>query len=62
MEATMAGNVLTQALARGYLTSPREIREVIHRSTKMVDYEPQDAGIWEDRYARYLQITEAAKR
>ncbi len=61
VEATVAGNILTQALARGYLASSREIREVIHRSTKIVEYEPKDAGIWEDRYARYLQITEAAK-
>ena len=61
VEATVAGNVLAQALACGYLASPREIREVIHRSSTMVEYEPKDAGIWEDRYARYLQITEAAK-
>jgi rhamnulokinase len=60
-EATLAGNVLTQAVARGCLASPKESREVIHRSTNMMEYEPKGAGIWEDRYSRYLQITEAAK-
>lgn len=61
VEATVAGNVLTQALARGYLASPGEIREVVHRSNEMVEYEPKDAGTWEDRYGRYLQIAEATK-
>jgi sugar (pentulose or hexulose) kinase len=60
VEATVAGNILTQALGRGYLTSPDEIREVIRRSTAMAEYEPKDAGIWEDRYAKYLQMIEAA--
>jgi rhamnulokinase len=56
VEATVAANVLTQAVARAYLTSPDEIREVIRRSTKMEEYEPTDAGFWEDRYAKYLQL------
>jgi rhamnulokinase len=60
-EATVAGNILTQAVGRGYLTSPEEIREVIRRSTKLVEYEPKDAGIWEDRYAQYLQMIERTK-
>jgi len=60
-EATVAGNILTQAVGRGYLTSPREIREVIRRSTTMLEYEPKDAGIWEDRYAKYLQIIEGTE-
>jgi rhamnulokinase/L-fuculokinase len=60
-EATVAGNILTQAVGRGYLTSPGEIREVIRRSTAMVEYEPKDAGIWEDRYAKYLQIIEDSR-
>jgi hypothetical protein len=57
----VAGNILTQAVGRGYLTSPGEIREVIRRSTAMVEYEPKDAGIWEDRYAKYLQIIEDSR-
>jgi len=61
VEATVAGNILTQAVGRAYLTSPGEIREVIRRSTRMVEYEPKDAGIWEDRYAKYLQIIEDSR-
>lgn len=62
VEATVAGNILTQALARGYLSSPREVRTVIQRSTKLVKYAPQGAERWEDRYVRYLQLTDPAKR
>ncbi len=60
-EATMAGNVLTQAVARGYLASPGEVREVIHRSSALAQYEPRDSAIWEDCYARYLRVVETAK-
>ena len=61
VEATVAGNILTQAVGRGYLASAGEIREVLRRSTAMVEYEPKDAGIWEDRYARYLEMIERIK-
>jgi sugar (pentulose or hexulose) kinase len=55
-DATVAGNILGQALVLGYVASPQEIREVIRRSTAMQEYEPEDTALWEDRYAEYLKI------
>jgi len=57
-EATATGNVLVQALARGYLSSPQEIRDVVRESSTLVEYEPHDASRWEDRYAQYLRLLE----
>lgn len=61
-EATVAGNVLVQALARGYISSPAEIREVVRRSTKPVEYMPRDMPRHQERYGEYLRILEKARR
>lgn len=47
IEATVMGNLLTQARADGELSSLAEIREVIRNSSKVQRYEPRDHGIWE---------------
>ncbi|MGD1101067.1 MAG: rhamnulokinase family protein [Terriglobia bacterium] len=60
VEATVAGNVLVQAMATRYLSTPAEIREVVRRSTKLTEYEPRDQALWEDRYGTYLQIVQRA--
>ena len=56
VEATVAGNVLVQALACGYLDSPQEVRDVVRESSALVEYEPHDVARWEDRYRRYLGL------
>jgi rhamnulokinase len=56
VEATVAGNILVQALATKHFSSPGEIREVVRRSTRLMEYEPAERALWEDRYARYLQL------
>lgn len=60
-EATLMGNVLVQALARGYLASPTEVPEVVRRSTSVAEYEPRNTSIWEDRFANYLRLLERIK-
>ena len=55
-EATVAGNVLVQALARGFLRSPQEIRDVVRASFELVEYEPHDTAQWEGPYGRYLDL------
>lgn len=42
VEATVMGNLLTQARADGELSSLGEMREVVRRSSKMQHYEPLD--------------------
>ena len=58
VEATVAGNVLVQALACGYLNSPRQIRGVVRESSTLVEYEPHDSTRWQDRYGEYLALIE----
>ena len=55
-EATVAGNVLVQAVARGFVRSPQEIRDVVRESFSLVEYEPHDTAQWEDRYGRYVDL------
>ncbi len=52
VEATAAGNVLTQALGLGVLGSLAEAREVVRRSFDVVTYEPRDSAAWEEPYRR----------
>jgi rhamnulokinase len=60
-EATVIGNVLVQAYARGYLSSAEEIREVVRASTELVEYEPRPGGVWDERYGLYLRVLEEGR-
>lgn len=53
-EATAAGNVMVQALARGQVSSLEEVRAVIARSTQLRHYEPEQTSEW-DRTHQSLQ-------
>ncbi len=61
MEATVAGNLLVQAWACGRLESHESIRQVVRRSTPIVEYQPGDTASWENRYAAYLRIVGSAQ-
>ena len=56
VEATAAGNVLMQALARGRLGTLDEVREVVRRSFDVERYEPGAAAGWDEAYARFLTL------
>jgi rhamnulokinase len=56
VEATVAGNVLVQALSRGRLGSAQDIRDVVRRSTRIIEYEPRDQARWDGRYEQWQQI------
>jgi len=58
VEATAAGNVLMQALARGHLASLAEARELVRRSFEVITYEPGATEGWDEAYAQYLTIRE----
>jgi rhamnulokinase len=61
-EATVAGNVLVQALALGALSSPAEVREVVRRSSDLVEYVPHNTDFWEARYGAYQRTLPAMGR
>ena len=58
VEATAAGNILTQAMARGALSSLSDVRAVVRRSFPVETYEPNAAnrGAWDDAYERFLKL------
>jgi rhamnulokinase len=54
VEATAVGNVLTQAMALGYVGSLGEARQIVRHSFDLVTYEPVDARQWEEAYRRLV--------
>src|SRR5262249_31773380 len=56
VEATAAGNVLTQALGLGLLGSLADAREVVRRSFDVVTYEPGHPDAWHGPYRRFLDF------
>jgi len=57
-EATAAGTILLQALARGSLTSLSELRQVVRRSYDLVTYEPHPSAGWDEAYDAFLRLGE----
>lgn len=58
VEATAAGNVLTQAMALGDIGSVDEMRAVIRASFDVETFEPQETDVWAERYAAYRAMKE----
>jgi rhamnulokinase len=53
VEATAAGNVLLQAMARGRIASLADARAIVAASFPVDVYEPQDGAAWDDAYGRF---------
>jgi sugar (pentulose or hexulose) kinase len=53
-EATSAGNILVQMIALGDLSNLAEGRELVRRSFPTETYTPQNTGVWNEQYRRYL--------
>jgi rhamnulokinase len=56
VEATAAGNIIVQALARGDLPSLAAARQVIAHSFETTTVEPQDAARWRKQYERFEKL------
>lgn len=57
VEATAAGNVLTQAIGVGAVSSLTEAREILTRSFETVEYEPGGVGTeWDEAYGRLEEM------
>ena len=57
VEGTVMGNVLVQARSLGEIGSLSEIREVVHNSASIKQYEPTDHSRWQEaseRFAKYM--------
>jgi rhamnulokinase len=56
VEATAMGNIVVQAVARGYLGSLQEGRELVRRSIDLETYEPKDTARWDEAYALFRRL------
>ena len=56
VEATALGNIACQLIALGCLRDAAEARDCIRRSFPAETYEPQDGGLWDAAYERFLTI------
>lgn len=56
VEATAAGNVLSQALALGHLPSLAAAREVVRQSFDLQPIEPQAAAPWDEARDRFEEL------
>ena len=62
IEATAAGNVITQAMALGYVGSLEEGRQIVRNSFEVTSYEPAGGSEWEEAYGRFLAMMESVGR
>jgi rhamnulokinase len=58
IEATAAGNVITQMMALGHIASLEEGRQVVRNSFDVISYEPGGGSEWDEAYGRLLAIME----
>ncbi|KXB81710.1 putative rhamnulokinase [Prevotella sp. DNF00663] len=58
-EATAIGNIMLQAKAAGMVKDVWDMRRVIGQNTSPKRFEPQDRTVWDNAFARYLQICRA---
>lgn len=56
VEATVAGNLLTQAYATGDLSSAAAIRQTVRRSSEIIEYTPENTAHEEARYTAYQEL------
>jgi rhamnulokinase len=52
VEATAAGNIITQALATGEIASVAEGREIIRNSFPLITYQPKNRDAWQEAAGR----------
>lgn len=60
-EATVAGNMLAQAMALGIVKNVAEIRGISAISFPSKTFKPLETEVWEEPYKKYLQITTTIK-
>ncbi|HOL67220.1 MAG TPA: FGGY-family carbohydrate kinase, partial [bacterium] len=56
VEATAAGNILTQALARGEIADLAQLREIVRNSFPLIVFQPKDTSLWDEKYQLYQSL------
>lgn len=61
VEATSTGNILMQLIALGEIKDLKEGRELVRRSFPVREYTPENAGQWDEAYARYCKLVQSSE-
>lgn len=56
VEATATGNLIAQLIALGEVKNLAEGRGIIRNSFTVTEYVPQDTGMWDDAFGRFIGI------
>ena len=56
VETSAAGNLIMQIKGTGEIASLAEGREIIRRSSQVLEYEPRDRDRWQEAGRRYLEL------
>ncbi|MBD3673357.1 MAG: rhamnulokinase [Planctomycetaceae bacterium] len=56
VEGTVMGNVLVQARSLGEIGSLSEIRQVVHNSASIKQYEPTNTSRWKEAFERFVSL------
>jgi sugar (pentulose or hexulose) kinase len=56
VEATAIGNLSVQMMALGEISGLSEAREIIANSFETAKYEPENTGLWDDAFERYMKL------
>jgi rhamnulokinase len=56
VEATAMGNIIVQAVARGFIGSLQEGRELVRRGAGVREYEPRDTAPWDEAFERFVRL------
>jgi len=56
VEATAAGNILTQALSQKEISDIAQLREIVRNSFPLIIYQPKDTSLWDEKYQVYKNL------
>lgn len=56
-EATAVGNCMVQAVGLGIIGSLNDALPLIRQAFPIREYKPQDSGLWNQAYARFVKLT-----
>lgn len=56
VEATALGNVAIQLIATGAIADLQAAREILRKQKDVLDYNPKDLKIWDEKYQKFLEI------
>jgi rhamnulokinase len=61
VEATVLGNLLVQARSHGEIQSLADIRSAVRESSEVVQYDPENAGAWNEARGRFAALRQHKK-